>query len=288
VFETMAEFVLQPCPIIVISLPRSVERRRSIEAQLRSHGLQAEFLEGTDGRAIPESELDSWRPPRPSGYFVTLNPGEVGCYESHRRAGARILERGWPFALVLEDDIRLAPGFRNGLEVLAARAPWAELDLLKLYGRLRGPRLRCALGPGLDLVGYRRPPVSCIATIWTRAGAEKLVAMRPPFRRPIDLKHWWERGLRWACVRPELVQIDSELDRVSTIGGRREFDFASRLRRLGYRVSYAMRAAWKDARRRQPTTSRNGPWNPRLGGSRHGTRPDCGCHADRDGVGWSG
>lgn len=46
--------------------------------------------------------------------------GRVGCFESHLAVFQAALDRGVPFAVVIEDDVRFAPTWRKSFEMLLA------------------------------------------------------------------------------------------------------------------------------------------------------------------------
>ena len=101
--------------------PRSyVERRRHVEAQLARFGLAGEFVHAWDAEDI-DAATDA-------RYFTggELNRGQKSCTLKHVEALRRIVARGWQRALVLEDDVVLAPefvdGVRAGLDETAAVA----------------------------------------------------------------------------------------------------------------------------------------------------------------------
>ena len=81
---------------------------------------------------------------------------------------------------------------------------------------------RWPLGGGRRLIAYRRVPGLTSAYVIRREAAEKLLAHRIPFGRPIDvdLRHWWECDLRIHGVWPYPVHA-APSSLLSTIEGRR-------------------------------------------------------------------
>lgn len=97
--------------IYYVNLDRREDRRAFIERQLRTCGLEAERIP-----AITPADLDPefLHAHSLKGPANALMPVELACSMSHRRAWQRMLERGLPYSLVLEDDVhlsRLLPGF---------------------------------------------------------------------------------------------------------------------------------------------------------------------------------
>lgn len=238
----------QPCPLLLINLARSRERLASARSQLAAAGLEAERIEAVDGRAMSESELRRIAPPEANAFFKPLVPGEVGCYLSHVAAAERIVAEGWPVALVLEDDLLLAPHFRDTLAELVARADQLP-DLVRLdspFALAGGERIAQLPQSGTSLVRHRRPPSCTVALLWTQAGARKFLAMARPLRRPVDvqLKHWWEGDLSILVVSPPAVTLDPRHFQASTIGHPGRLTPRQKVRRFLYRGAYAFASQW--------------------------------------------
>jgi len=99
-----------PVDGILIINPRSfIERRESIERQLRSLGLTYEFIHTYDA-----CDLD---PATVQQYFTVpyQNLGNQSCAMKHLAAMRLVMERQWHRALILEDDVILAPDFIQGV-----------------------------------------------------------------------------------------------------------------------------------------------------------------------------
>jgi glycosyl transferase, family 25 len=99
-----------PLDGILIINPRSfLERRRSIERQLQRHGLEYEFIHTYDATDLDEALVKK--------YFrnPTLRSGQQSCAMKHFAAMRLVVERRWEKALILEDDVILAPDFIQGV-----------------------------------------------------------------------------------------------------------------------------------------------------------------------------
>ena len=86
-----------------------MQRRESIERQLRSHGLTYEFIHEYDaddiGGAIREKYLAN----------SSLTPNAFSCAMKHFHALRIVLERDWRYGMILEDDAILADDFEQGV-----------------------------------------------------------------------------------------------------------------------------------------------------------------------------
>ena len=95
--------------ILIINVRSFVDRRRNIERQLDSFGLKCEFIHVYD---VCDLDSDIVRK------FLrgcSLSPGQRSCAMKHFEALRLVVARDWESALVLEDDVILAPDFVHGI-----------------------------------------------------------------------------------------------------------------------------------------------------------------------------
>lgn len=169
-------------PSFVINLPRSAERRRHMERQLESHGLDSVFCEAVDGRGLSAAER-----------VAALSPTEQGCLLSHMSVWRRVASERPAAALVLEDDCELLTPFqavlaspwlrREGAAIVqlghhSARHPPAHGAEVCFFGR--------ALAPGVRLARLAEFPMGAYAYVVTPEAAERLLRFAVPFRMPAD------------------------------------------------------------------------------------------------------
>jgi glycosyl transferase family 25 len=171
--------------VLLINLPRSVERRERMQQRLATLGLDYELLPAVDGRArwdelLPSVDLKAFR--HHAGGDVL--PGEIGCYHSHLQAWQRLVASDAQVLLVLEDDMVFHDDFLDALSTaLQGRAHWDMLKLAKI--RAKQPVCQGLLGP------YRLN--ACIgaftgfgAYLIQRETAQRLLPQMLPIRAPID------------------------------------------------------------------------------------------------------
>ncbi|MCG9584104.1 glycosyltransferase family 25 protein [Vibrio tubiashii] len=117
--------------IYVISLRRSTERRASIVQQFKSAGLNFEFFDAVDGRAVPPHPLF-----RNYNYLKRLwltsgkmpSKGELGVYGSHYLLWQKCIESNEPI-VVMEDDAVLQNSMPEYIGLISEK--------IKKYGFLR-------------------------------------------------------------------------------------------------------------------------------------------------------
>jgi glycosyl transferase, family 25 len=230
-------------PLRYINLDEDTQRRSVLEAACAALGLQAERLAATRWTRLDAAEqarlysetLNARR------YFRPLLAGEKGCYASHLRAWQQLLDSAAPALVVLEDDVRPEPDFAAVINAIAALPPgW---DMVKLIGRAQErPATQRPLVEPHALVSYRRVPSLTAGYVISRRGAEKLLASRLPFGRPIDddLRHWWENGLVLRGVVPAAI-AHADTGASSSIGVRkRETRVDLRFRKFLFKCRYSL------------------------------------------------
>jgi glycosyl transferase family 25 len=119
----VAQEVQMAFPTYVINLQRSADRWSLMAAHLAEFPeLAPRRLEAVDGRQLAEAELPgvydaetAYRHQRRQ-----LARSEIGASLSHRQCYRQLIEDGAPAALVLEDDVRLAPEFSALLPALSS------------------------------------------------------------------------------------------------------------------------------------------------------------------------
>lgn len=174
--------------IFVISLPGSTERQAAIAAQLERHHLAFSWLEGVNGRALDEAEIERVysRKRAQSEGGRQLSRGEIGCALSHLKIYQQMTAENIGLALVLEDDAALSADFAHELTQVCEAVDWQTHDVAllshihkytlwgarQISGKLRLVRpIRAYNGNGYLL---------------TQRGARKLLAELRPVYQPAD------------------------------------------------------------------------------------------------------
>lgn len=181
---------MQTVPIFVVSLPREAERRASVGAMLDRLGLAYEFVDGVDGRAMPEEERRALFAPGAADVFH--NPGIVGCYLAHLKVYRLMVERRVPVALVIEDDAALRPAI---VPLLRQGLSWSGFDycILSHVGdneegpTFYDPDTRREIFPGVATCETHGAPAGTAAYLITLPAAEKRLEHAFPIHKPIDI-----------------------------------------------------------------------------------------------------
>ena len=220
--------------IFFINLDKDADRRQSIETQLSLAGLCGERIAGINGRLLPEWAA-SYFPPS------NLRPGEVGCYASHMLVWRAIVSRKLPYALVLEDDVRIPPDFAGILDEIIRSLPpgWDFVHIAApVKARPFAFRPLETLRNGSRLVRYSRIPSSTEAYLISASGAAKLLSAVPR-TVPVDFdtRRPWKWGLDCYGIEPGPIGRTQRASTIGAIAGH------SRLRRgvIGG-VTYSLRS----------------------------------------------
>lgn len=206
--------------ICFINLASDVDRRQRLEAELLRLKLDGQRLDAVKWKnlSVTQQAVFYSAALNASQYHVSLVDGEKGCYASHIVAWKKLLASNHAAMLVLEDDVRLADCLPQVLRTIEhLDVPW---DMIKLMGREQEKiRSQRPLIGGIRLIEYRRIPSMTAGYVVSRRGAEKLLASRQPFGRPIDvdLRFWWENDLVVLGVTPAVLVLD-ETSLISSIG----------------------------------------------------------------------
>ena len=170
---------------------------------------------------LAHPDYDSARRRRAHGR--DLKAGELGCLLSHRAVYQHIVAQNMPFALILEDDARLAPETKAVLEALLQKN--IPFDLVRLLGSPKVARKTHRKILKLDgdfwLVRLLTTPGGAHATLVSQEGAQKLLTHLKRFAFPIDtiLGRTWETGLNVYSIQPGLAVQDLSFE--SAIGEER-------------------------------------------------------------------
>jgi glycosyl transferase family 25 len=200
-----------------------------LEEQLASARLRAERVSAVDGSAVPD-----WLRPF---YDKQMSAGEIGCSASHLVIYRMMVERGLPYALILEDDARLEKDCLTAIETAVMIAPryWDVIRLIETSSR---PVQHLAeLGRGKSLVRYLRIPRSTTGLVVSQSGARKLLTPRH-VKEPIDVEiRWpWQLDLNVYGIDPPPVTQASGTELETTIPERSRPKKHNRLHRMVFNI----------------------------------------------------
>jgi glycosyl transferase, family 25 len=169
--------------LFYINLVRRGDRRRFMEAQFASLGVDAERVEARIPEGLPIASIARWTDPvRPRH----VSPAELACTFSHRKVWRLIVKRDLPVACVLEDDAHLSPAFGR---LAASRPVLHDFDIVKIEQRNLPTAIGLQVGelmPGIGLHRLYSYPLGACGYLITQAGARKLLERNIPLDVPVD------------------------------------------------------------------------------------------------------
>lgn len=208
--------------VIVINLPKDVDRRQSIEKQLASLGLEYEVLPAISGAALsPEDRaraFDERRFVRNEGRRAQT--GEIGCALSHIAAYRIIAERQIPFALILEDDAWLNPNVPELLSAVERKhRPDAKSILLLTWVASALPKRGAYLWSTYYVAGVRIAWCSH-GYVVSRAAAEALLKSLYPVSHLADCWNWLRRHrvVDVSAIQPTCITADLSFETQTSKG----------------------------------------------------------------------
>lgn len=214
---------LAELPVYVIHGEHLVERRRRLELELAAYGIEAEWVTDPAASALtPELTRRHYRASRRLWRrrtaatmripFRTLAPREIAVTIGHIETYRRIAESDRDWALILEDDAVLEPGFGERFDDYFAGLP-ADADFV-FIGSCCGLRIE-AVEPERRFYRKGRPATKCSDSYLVRRDAARAVLRTiTPFVLTIDweLNYQLERHdqvVYW--LEPPLVAQGSEI-----------------------------------------------------------------------------
>ena len=213
---------MQTTKIYVISLKRAPGRRKFMEEQLATLGLEAEFVEAIDGLELSEETLRANFTDKEYTNPRRMTPTEMGCAWSHRNVYKRLIDSEEEYALVLEDDAVLAPEVVPFLELIPKIASGWELISLFWIGRIGEASYIFRSRFPLNLYSQHKlklgspsreyrlgepllPIFGAVAYMVSRQGAHLLTRHNTPITSLTDHIFASTTSGKWLAVKPNLA-----------------------------------------------------------------------------------
>ncbi len=196
----------------VINLDRSPDRLAETTDLMAKAGIPFTRIAAIDGKTIPNDLGDEALPTMGR----RLNPGEVGCFLSHRVAAEAFLRTGAELGFIAEDDVSMTPQSATCLAEMAAC--WRKMSIWDVANLARPAKkhltqVRQAVWDGpLPLFHAHYMPVTTTALLWTRGGAQAFLMMSEKMQYPVDvqIQKWVADTDRGLAFRPPPFGARSE------------------------------------------------------------------------------
>ncbi len=189
--------------IYVINRKKDVERRKRMDAEAKKQNIELEYVEAISGEDLTPEDTARYDAAKLHRYFnYDMIPNEIACVLSHRKALGTFLASDDDYAIILEDDTRFLPHFKEGIRYLTEEmSAW---DIVKLGIRDNGKSFPLLLRRRNSII---RPVyaknIGCGTEgfLYTRHGAAELYKDLSSFYLPAD------GAIVDAIIRHRLVTI---------------------------------------------------------------------------------
>lgn len=183
--------------------------RQPLVAALMQRLPQAEVLDAVDGRALNEAEraaITAAKLHEPA-YPFPPQPGEIGCFLSHRKAWSAIVASGDEAGLIVEDDIVPADCFDAALALASEHMAPNRLIRFPLRDKEEAAEV-LATAHGVSLIRPRVVGLTTGMQIVGRDAAARLLAITDRLDRPVDtfLQMRWLTGVDMLSLSPAPVR----------------------------------------------------------------------------------
>lgn len=163
--------------IFVISLKRSQDRRQTIKKNMAQYGIDFDYIDALDGRAMtPEDRAQLVHPKLMQNLSGMLTNAEVCCAASHAMAYQTIVENNIEHAIIMEDDAVIPDKtFKDILDNKSIEKTGVDMMLLfHDYTYVYPWQKPAPFVDGLHLYKPVCPPTGAVAYYLSLAGAKKL------------------------------------------------------------------------------------------------------------------
>ncbi|GKX32568.1 MAG: glycosyl transferase [Rhizobiaceae bacterium MnEN-MB40S] len=171
--------------ILLINLDRSPDRLAWMQKEMDERGLTFDRISAVDFQSLSQDEISRHQIDRE--IIMTISPGDVACFLSHRKCWNDMIEKGDDYVCILEDDIYLSRDAARylsspdwipdgvdivKLETFRDKVGYIAKDPIEVGDRILAPLLGRHIGAG----GY----------IISRECAERLLKTTEDFHDPVD------------------------------------------------------------------------------------------------------
>jgi GR25 family glycosyltransferase involved in LPS biosynthesis len=172
---------------LVLHLERASERRGQVARIFAALNMPAQIIPAVDGKLLTALELRCYRPDMFKPHYpFELTLGEIGCFLSHRQCWEHIVVSGKRGALIIEDDVEIAPeAFSSLLPLVLSAIPLgAYVRFPHKPGRESGTSV--LMGDGFEVFEPISPGLGTVGQFVSRDAAQALLAASNTFDRPVD------------------------------------------------------------------------------------------------------
>ena len=176
----------------IINLDRSPHRWENVKDQIERFCLSVERIPAVDGKILSNNDIHAVSyPPYNPYYYIQLTPGEIGCFQSHRKCWQKLVDSDENWALIMEDDFFV---YDEAIKFIKDEK-WIPkgVNFIKLTSSISG-KIKIRKNPlflenGYQLIEQLDPePISTIAYLISREAAKFACQItEKQFIAPVDV-----------------------------------------------------------------------------------------------------
>jgi len=200
---------------LIIHMSTSTARHANV-ARLLQDLPDAQVVEAVNGRdptQVADVCTHSGNLHSPS-YPFALTPAEIGVFQSHRKCWQMIVDQGWNYAMIVEDDLAVSrPELDRALQLIHQNM---TPDMyLRLPPKMRElPADVVARDGDMALILPKRIGLQCCCQVVGRDAAQRLLDGSTQIDRPVDtwLQMHWVTGQKLHALLPNgLSEIANQI-----------------------------------------------------------------------------
>lgn len=206
--------------VFVVSLKKSVERRKAIEQQLNELEIKFDFFDAIYGADYYDNPLFFNKEKSLKYELRTMLPGEVGCSLSHIEIYKKIVEENLDYAFILEDDAIISKDIKFVLPEIEKHIKQNDLltlekcDIYKKRGAIHLYNEYYIVKPKLVKYGSMAQTAGYIIT---KEAAQKIISINFPVYVPADSWGQYTKVINFRGIIPSKTLIHQALEFDSTI-----------------------------------------------------------------------
>ncbi|MBK1790522.1 glycosyltransferase family 25 protein [Persicirhabdus sediminis] len=195
--------------VFVINLKDSVVRRKKCEQVLHGLDFPYEFVEAVDGRGKDAGEMSDLYTDRLRKVHSVrpMSGGEMGCFLSHLRVMEQIANGDLPWAVIMEDDVKLVGDLNQLMHSLAVYEEHWELLYLHRHIASRKEVIEKAIDDHYSIASLRYYDMGTQCYAVTKGAARKFLDSITEIHDAIDmvLCRPWFHGCVIRAIDPPIV-----------------------------------------------------------------------------------
>lgn len=184
----------------LLNLDKDADRLAAADQQLKTLGIQYERVSAVYGKDLTQDQLrECFNPFRARLYKgVKSSLGIIGCTLSHLSVYKRMIDEDIPVALIMEDDLRLSPGFTFALKYVENNIDMNQRQVILFSDHRGGVHTRISMSCESPQIVEVDSDMCSEAYVITLAAARELYRINFPVVADVDA---WGRFRRRGHIR---------------------------------------------------------------------------------------